>query len=1173
MKKLNFMLSLALFATSLGIQAQKTIASVGFEPGDSKYTTSFAYTPGGTYGDWVNPSTNDVWNEQHKGDAHSGEYSMLLKNDETIDGNTWDRGFKVGNLQLKNNTSYRVSFWVKADPTYLDNEGGEKDTRIKSSLSIGREYCDMPISTKNGLQYYFNYLTGMTGEWRHISYLTFFTNKADQDAFSINYTGKEDPNGVIVVPQADPFPEDYFLIINAYSATQYLLDDITVEEGVTFNEASFNKYAIKLDFGYETNIAALAKANEGTIALDPSIVNVTVNGAAATPDCLEGKEDGFLYIFFKNTKLQETDKIVVSFTPTADCPLIYTNNRRPSDDVDSEMKVLAFANEQAIWNPTINAIPEFWSAPKVVETSPENDSFELDPETFTKVVFTYDKEINIDFATVTLSYSDNFGMHEEDITEELSVSEDKMSAIVNADYLEDGEYTISITGIRNEYGYSTTNPDAVTFEIGVNPDDSPSETIFQTDFDHELTEGIPQGWITYNEAGYHLYGFNDPDTKTSQFTYHYGGNPGGGGTRLFDGFSGDFNKGMYWGTRGTDEGWCTFGAQVQDYMDENGVVSADMPEGIALKLEPRKYQISFLMAAWKGEPTFTFTLEDLAGNVFAKFDNIVASPNMNGAKGKVTGSVKCQSDFVVDHEGYYVLRFTSNPAVWQEFLLADVKLISMPAKSLYFRQLLEQAVEKAEMTYALADGDMYDGETKTALAEVLNRAKTETYHSGLAIEKVIEEIETLNEALAKRVDNIDNYAIACGDANYILENLEDKYKDTDLANEMKEFVNKYSNIDPSTLSDEELNNVTPKLVNIAASVSNIKNIIDTYTFGIMKSMLAYEKLGGDTTKDAYVKASKASSNDRAIAAALNAEIKGLVYDIIAKKGTVPTEYFDYVNYHEYVDEYDELHPGDYRWDVAGIELTGFINNPKLYREYGNSGLPGWEITGVGENENGEPNAANIAWAGTAPTETNPATDMYMEIYGASNYNLSQVLTGLPAGIYAVKMSTRTYRGVVNQNGADVDVYYNAQNPETGLWDKYIFAGDAVVPFLGGSWAYGGDANNTIIENVTVGADGTLTIGAQEYYTSGLAFKNDATGTLTSFWEGTTMFDDIRIFLVAPLAGFDYAAAATAIETVNATSGSTIAEVYNVSGAKVNGMQKGVNIVKYTNGTVQKVIVK
>ncbi|MBQ9640860.1 MAG: hypothetical protein IJV06_04815 [Bacteroidaceae bacterium] len=45
-----------------------------------------------------------------------------------------------------------------------------------------------------------------------------------------------------------------------------------------------------------------------------------------------------------------------------------------------------------------------------------------------------------------------------------------------------------------------------------------------------------------------------------------------------------------------------------------------------------------------------------------------------------------------------------------------------------------------------------------------------------------------------------------------------------------------------------------------------------------------------------------------------------------------------------------------------------------------------------------------------------------------------------------------------------------------------------------------------------------------------------------------------------------------IESLSADK-AQISEVYSVSGAQQNGLQKGINIVKFANGEVKKVIVK
>ena len=104
MKNLNLLMGLGFAAFSMSAQAQTTIVNLGFENGDTKYTTEGAYTPGGLFGDWINRHEEAVWDEQYADDTHSGEFAFQMVNSSALAGNTWDRGFKVGNLQLKDNT-------------------------------------------------------------------------------------------------------------------------------------------------------------------------------------------------------------------------------------------------------------------------------------------------------------------------------------------------------------------------------------------------------------------------------------------------------------------------------------------------------------------------------------------------------------------------------------------------------------------------------------------------------------------------------------------------------------------------------------------------------------------------------------------------------------------------------------------------------------------------------------------------------------------------------------------------------------------------------------------------------------------------------------------------------------------------------------------------------------
>ena len=155
-------------------------------------------------------------------------------------------------------------------------------------------------------------------------------------------------------------------------------------------------------------------------------------------------------------------------------------------------------------------------------------------------------------------------------------------------------------------------------------------------------------------------------------------------------------------------------------------------------------------------------------------------------------------------------------------------------------------------------------------------------------------------------------------------------------------------------------------------------------------------------------------------------------------------------------------------------------------------------------------------------------------------------------------------------------YYNAQNDSTNVWDMFIYASTGeepiITPFNGADSGMGNA--NAALREITIGEDDVLTIGMHENYVSGVATKHE-TNESTSVWEGTVMADDVRLFFVAPLEGYDYAAALKDLETSLSVvkPNATVVEIYNVNGVRMNKTQKGVNILKMSNGKVVKVLVK
>ena len=1193
MKKFNLLMAAGLMSFA-SAQAQTTIASVGFEPGDTKYTTEEALTPGGTYGDWVNVKDGDNWDEQCNGDQVTGEYSLRAENDPNVEGYSWDRGFKIGNLQIKENTPYRVSFWIKAEESsYIDANGTEKNTALTAWLSKGMENYDKSFNSPSGRNYGVQMTSGLTGEWQRISFVSYYTNAATLD----NIIASQDWVGNAVFPESmggdgtqtyaqyfgGHLPEKYFVVVNMYSPVSYMLDDIKVEEGVTFNEATFCGNVVKLDFGYPTNIAALAKANNGAVALPVECASVTQNGTPLTVEFVEGKEDGFLYVFLtEEVNFEEADDVKVSFTPAADCPIIYSTDARPSSDVESEMKVLGFADEKAWSVEEINVFPSSWTPAKLISSTPENESFEIDAATFNNIALTFDKALDLTYASATLEKNGVFT----NLTSAMKLSEDGKTINIAVNGLGDGEYELTVAGVVNTFGVDCEGDQVLTFALGKDADNSVSESVYSTNETFAATANgtFPVGWVADDNGTIHQYGVNEAGEV---WNYNWGGNTGGGGTRAMTGYSGDLNGGaIYWRNfnGGQTLGTLTFGEQVKDYILVDGTIDPAMPEGISLYLDARKYQITIRMCAWKNlngntdevseenAPKYSFTLEDLDGNIYARFDDISAMPNVNGAQNIAVNNVtRSQTDFTVDKAGYYMLKFSSiQPGV--ELLLGGVDLITMPSKAAYWKQQLAAAIEEAKPVVDAAYGVDYDGDTKTAFSAAIAKAEAGGFTSPSAVTAMINELKDLAAKMNTRVNNIDDFTISVIETSSTYEALAEKYLASQVAIDAKKVIDQYSAVNPSTLSDDQLNEVVPLLKKTASALKNLEANAGLLTWGIQKGIETYNLLG--TQDEAALNAAlNAATDDRTVATNLNAANKLRVLQILANElvnGKIPEAYLTKVNEQEEVNEFDEP-TGNIIYDVVGLELTGYVQNPKFYREYEVAGIPGWTLDAGSDST-----TLNIAYGGTAPSADSPVTDQEINIYGNADYNLYQTLENLPAGVYTIKFSTRTPL-VDKTNDYGKIFYYNAQNDETGEWDKYIYAGAAVEPYKGGSWGYGNEANNTMIENVQVGEDGTLLIGAREHYSSGKAEKHED-NTPQSFWTGTTMCDNVRIFLVAPLEGYDYAKAAqeyaTAIDAVeNEAEAKVVTGIYNINGAQISSIQKGVNLVKFSDGSVKKVLVK
>ncbi len=1185
MKKRNFMMALAMTSLCTMAQAQ-VVASLGFEDSDAYYHNPDSSQFASFHADHINLYSGDVWNEKNTAEVHSGTYALEAVHVNTVAGNTWDRGLKLRGLEIEPETSYRVSFWVKANNTYtMDGSSEAVYTKIKSTLSVGIENLEAPFVSQGGTEFYYNWTDGvMTGAWRRLSFVSYFSGWDVQNKVFDNYNNniREVVDGDTIYWGAEysQFPEEFFLTINMYNPGTYYLDDILVEKA-TMAGCYYNYDAIKVDFGYPTNIALLASASTdpiGVYLLSNSCVKVMNGDQEMEVSTVELKEDGYMYIFLTEELDEATAAgITVSFTPDADCPIIYNTDRRPSMDVDSEMTVLAFENEAIYLDETIEELSYVMDGPNFLSSEPEDHSFELDPATFSEVRVTYDRPVSTEIASILLMQN---GVTLADLWYDTVVdSEDPNTLVVTVGTLDNGEYQLVLTNITNAMsGFESLTSQTITFSVGPDTDDSTSEVIYDgSDFLTAAAGTFPKGWLSNDDGTIHQYGVNDDG---SIWNYNYGSTPGGGGCRLFTGFTGDATSWLYWRATNSTVGTLTYGEQVKDYVMADGSIDPDMDPDVALYLEPRKYQVTFRMAAWKvlsdgSYPMFDFSLEkididnlDADGEVVAQFTDVEAKPSVEGVSGvEITGSTLASTEFTVNEEGYYMIKFScQSTGGYHEFLLGGVELITRPSDAAYYKGQLQTAIDSATVVLAMAADEAYAGDTKTALEAALAEAQGTTYTAPSAIESMNELLYSLCGAMLNRITYVDNFA---PNLQTLIDNLASidaasKYVMSDEYVECEAVRDEYEDVEISLLDDEALAEAAERVEYCAGLSGNIVTIVDVLTYRLTLAAQTARLIGAEP-ESAILDAESAVTDDDAVANTLNGWNTYKIYQILAEDGAISEDLMTSITSETEADE-----SGSYIVLSTGLELTGYVKNPNFYTYCTSTSdtitqenTPGWEtIEGFAHMRDGY-----------LASTTQPVAKSMLNLY-KGQYNIAQTISGLPVGIYDVHMRTRTADGRIGVND------------ETGIPDMYIWAstaeGDTVrVQFEEGSAKYNAQEGfPTVIKNVSVGENTVLSIGAKEAYTSGKNYVLDDDGNATEedngIWDTNTYVNDVRLMFVGPLPGYDYSEALLDVREVKAADPVSY-EYYTVGGIKLDRPAKGVNIVKVyrADGTVsvQKMIVK
>ncbi len=466
-----------------GTAAQAQVLSESFDAAQTKVPTD----PG--YYEFINMQELDAQPAVVEG----GFSGSCLKFDNIGDGpGWWSRAVKFRNLKFEEGKSYRLNFKFKGDNSYLSEAGADVKSKMSVSLMQGGENADIALLDPKGNEFRYEISYFNPENYENYTRMFYFASaQAQKDKFEELNGSKED---------YQPLADTFFATFNVYSPGVYFLDEVTIEEA-SIAGVSFGSYAVRVDFGYPTNIAAMANAAlpHKRVIMPNDCAKVTVNGTVAEVETVELWGDGFMYVFLKE-QTSEGDKIEVSFTNPTDekYQILYTGNLSPEGPVASfETEVASF---QTALTDDEEYTPWIYTEPYLVSTSVADGSFNL-AEDFNSVTFMFDKPLTLDEPITALvngkAELDLVGV-ENEAGEVIGVT----VALKDGKTFTKGSYEISLEGVTSVQMTPAMQKFVVTFETGtIQLAEETITPVSVIDFSGDANGTFPLNWeVVYKDV-------------------------------------------------------------------------------------------------------------------------------------------------------------------------------------------------------------------------------------------------------------------------------------------------------------------------------------------------------------------------------------------------------------------------------------------------------------------------------------------------------------------------------------------------------------------------------------------------------------------------------------------------------------------------------------------------
>lgn len=620
-----------MLACGLSIQAQTPIFHEGFDAEQSKQPTDVAYY------EYINTIDGDERN-LNTTDAFAGASCLNFFNSEQ-NGNWWQRAVKFRNLPLQEGKSYRLTFRFKGSNTWMDIENNaETKSKMSVALMQGGEDADIPLLDAKGNEFRYELSLFNPDQYEKYTRMFYFASAQLQKD---TYAEKN--------PDKEPLADKWFATFNVYNPGDYYLDEVDLSES-PIAAVNFAYEAIRVDFGYATNIKDLVKQNPlGRVIMPEGCASVKLNGADVPVAAVELQSDGFMYIFLDGVSFEnpETDKVEIAFKNPADesYQVKYAGTLAPEgavpDFTDNTGEYLEEVGEATSWA---------YSEPALVSTLPVDGSFALD-ETLDEVSFTFDKPVK-----TTTAYGDPLKVKlngSEDLV--LKTTDESGEGVTTLTFgrqdgkaFTKGNYSITLEGIASTKDIEAYKTFALNFETGtVNL----SETIYTLESDQktqlDAEGGIPTGWTltvkgeVYSGSGSRGFLYSNSNVQSAVYMRDWEGKPVVLTSSPVTIPAGNMEL------RAFTAGWGATGALKMTLKNSNGetVLSEDISVSTSLeKNRQGKFQVNpYRFTSDGGEYTYAIELADGSNELLAAGFEVYSYTETEGDKAET--EVIAKGDF------------------------------------------------------------------------------------------------------------------------------------------------------------------------------------------------------------------------------------------------------------------------------------------------------------------------------------------------------------------------------------------------------------------------------------------------------------------------------------------------------------------------------------------------